>query len=241
MKKFMKAIAFATVMCMLLSTAVFAANEDVTVNEKTAAVTVNSVANGEQVAIIITRGDAEPYSFTNSTILFVDQKAANGTTAEFTAKIAEDVETIDVYAGYASNKGETAVLVADNVEFVGSGAEISITLAEAITVLNNVSETAGAALAYAKINVANAFEGDIAGMIWAFKFEKDGATDTKYVPADETIMDAIEAGVLSGSIEIAAALDSGEYTLADANIILSVKGSNVVLGNANADIEADKR
>ena len=62
MKKFMKAIAFATVMCLLLSTVAFAANEDVVVNTaaKKVTVTVEDVAgNVETKTVTVTLDTTE--------------------------------------------------------------------------------------------------------------------------------------------------------------------------------------
>ena len=236
MKKFMKAIAFATVMCLVLSTVAFAAVE---VNEETKAleITVEGAKAGEQVAIIITTADAT--EFTAETILYVDQKASKNFSTTITG-----VEMIDVYAGYASNNSGEAVKVIDDFEFPEEEVpQLTITLAN-VTIVNGITEaddadgkmnakegTQGAVVKFT-INVANATNADaIAGMAWVFevKNEETQATATKYAAADATIVAALNSGVLSGNVEIAAAVDSTGYTITAAKALLSVNGSEVEL------------
>lgn len=101
MKKFMKAIAFVTVMCMALSTVAFAHSVPQTANaDKTFKVTVTD-AGTDQVALMVVEAANGNYDFSNP--LYIDQQGANAGTAEFTAKIAKDVTAVDVYVGYASN------------------------------------------------------------------------------------------------------------------------------------------
>ncbi len=241
MKKFMKAIAFATVMCLVLSTVAFAAAEITDYTTKAITVTVEGVQKGEQVAIIITKNGAD---FTKENILFVDQKAAGASTAVFNTTITEaDVETVDVYAGFASNSASAAVLVAADVELTTEEVvEITVTLKD-VQIVNDITEVTEndvvissaepdtkAALVYFKINVANAEAGDIAGMAWAFVVQNDETEveATKYAEADSTIVAAL-GSVLTGDVEIAAALDSTGYTVTDAKVLLSVKGEEVEL------------
>lgn len=103
MKKFMKAIAFVTVMCMALSTVAFAAGSvPETALDKTFQVTVTGAGN-EQVALMVVAAGAENFN----TPLYIDQKPAVGGNATFTAVLTNtDVEAVDVYVGYASNQLE---------------------------------------------------------------------------------------------------------------------------------------
>ena len=239
MKKFMKAIAFATVMCLVLSTVAFAA---AVVDEETKAlnITVEGAAAGEQVAIIIVEAGAE--EFTAETILYVDQKASKNFSTTITG-----VDAIDVYAGYATNTSGEAVLVAENValEEEEEVLQLTITLAN-VTIVNDITEvknehgfviskpdaeTKGAVVKFT-INVANAAGTDaIAGMAWVFEVKNDEtqAIDTKYAAADATIVAAINSGLLAGNVEIAAAVNSTGYTITAAKALLSVNGSEVEL------------
>ncbi len=246
MKKFMKAIAFVTVMCLALSTVAFAANEDVAVDfeAKTLEITVKGAQKGEQVAIIVTNDGA---GVTEENILFVDQKAAGAETAVFNANVSEaSGETVDIYAGYAS-VGE-AVLVAADVSIVKEEEEepaITITLAD-VEIVNDIKVveiddkgstsnawdgTTGSVVKFT-INVANGAETDaIAGMAWVFEVKNNEtqATATKYAAADAKIVAAINSGILSGNVEIAAAVNSTGYTITAAKALLSVNGNEVEL------------
>ena len=237
MKKFMKAIAFATVMCLVLSTVAFAANEDVVVDyaTKTVEVTVENVQKGEQVAIIITKGDAADYSFTTETILFVDQKAAGASTAVFETAITDDsVEAIDIYAGYASNSAANAVKVANDIA-LEQDTVITLVAAQVIDdvtaasnydadAMGEVDPGTKGSVVYLKINATNVAAGDLTKMFWAFHVDKEGVKDTKYVAGD---VDGLGLGsVLTGDVEIAAAFESTGYTVEAANAIFLVKGED---------------
>ena len=139
------------------------------------------------------------------------------------------------------------LLVAENVELEEEEevVELTITLAD-VEIVNNITEvdydgkgslnvadagTKGAVVKFT-INVANAAETDaIAGMAWVFEVKNDEtqATATKYAAADATIVAALNSGILSGSVEIAAALNSTGYTITGAKALLSVAGESVEL------------
>lgn len=120
MKKLMKAIAFATVMCMLLSTAAFAAGLDAddVVTDYVLNVTVTTTNADEEVALLIVKSDvADLASVTNDAILYVDQKpsvTANDVTTATFSNVSIDstkgVTTVDIYAGHASAGGAAKVL-----------------------------------------------------------------------------------------------------------------------------------
>lgn len=115
MKKLMKAIAFATVMCMLLSTAAFAANPDAVLDSETDYkfdVTVTT-GSAEQVALLILKNGTELEDAASGDILYINQDeavAVNGgyaVTFEDVQVDAADVEDgmVDIYAGYATAGG----------------------------------------------------------------------------------------------------------------------------------------
>lgn len=237
MKKLMKAIAFATVMCLVLSTAAFAAVEVNDYETKNVTVTVNGVQKGEQVALVITKDGTD---ITKENVLFVDQKAAGTSSASFTATLTGAGETIDVYAGYASSGSR--ILVADNFSLEAPVLEIEVTLADVEIVKNITEVTEGelvvstadpdtkGALAILTINVANGTAGAITDMFWTFNLKNDETTEavTKYYRGDATIAAAL-GSVLNGDIEIAAAINSTGYTLENASAILKVNGEDLNL------------
>lgn len=254
MKKFMKAIAFATVMCLVLSTVAFAAAEITDYTTKAITVTVEGVQKGEQVAIIITKGEAATDdAFTTETILFVDQKAAESTNAVFEAEITDSsVEAIDIYAGYASNSSEDAVKVGNDIPIV---ADTKLTLVTA-QVIDDVTagddydaETMGEAnpgtkgsLVWLKLNATNIAAGDLTQMWWAFHITNNetSETDTKYSAGDVAVLGL--GTVLTGDVEIAAAFESTGYTVTGANAVFFLKGEDVhtATGDLLEEIIGDK-
>ena len=239
MKKLMKAIAFATVMCMLLSTAAFAANEDVTVDEsKVITVNVTGATAGEQVSLVVVAGDTTDYTFNNDTILYVNQTAAVSGGATFTnVNVPADVETIDVYAGYASNTAAQAEKVADNVP-LETVAEITVAINGTVTIINNVEGKA----AEEGITL-EATENDIGGLVilpvkfenvpavtkmfWAFGIDGDGdgaADSHKYVAGNVSTLGLGSA--LEGTVQIGAAFNNGTKANSGADAL------NIVSANA---------
>lgn len=113
MKKFMKAIALATVLCLALSTAAFAAFAEPTVDAsaKTLAITIDGVGNSEEVSLLILKDGAELASLADGDILFIDQKTSNasGNTVAFDVKLdanaVANVERVDIYSGNATYAG----------------------------------------------------------------------------------------------------------------------------------------
>ena len=141
MKKLMKAIAFATVMCMLLSVSAFAStavldeNADRTFN---ITVTYEGLA-AKQVALLVVKAGKQLGSLADTDILYIDQKAAADGTATFTAPIAEGYDgNVDVYAGYDGRTG---------VDEVGKNLPIEV-IEEAAVVIKGgtLKEVTGAGL-----------------------------------------------------------------------------------------------
>ena len=242
MKKLMKAIAFATVMCMLLSTAAFAANEDVTVDEsKVITVNVTGATAGEQVSLVVVAGDTTDYTFNNDTILYVNQTAAVSGGATFTnVNVPADVETIDVYAGYASNTAAQAEKVADNVP-LETVAEITVAINGTVTIINNVqgeddfdaatmgtTENDYGALVILPVDFANVPAPGVAKMFWAFGIDGngDGAADShKYVAGNVSTLGLGSA--LEGTVQLGAAFVNGTKN-ANRSDALNIVSANAI-------------
>ncbi len=135
MKKFMKALALALALCMVLSVSAFAAGP-VVANKDTQVVTVTvelaDETSTEQVALLIVDTAVEDSvagiaGVTEGQIYFIDQKAATAGVATFTAPIAASVNTVDVYVGSSSLSTSGAVLLGDDVDIRVSK---NITIAE---------------------------------------------------------------------------------------------------------------
>ena len=99
MKKFMKAIAFVTVMCLAFSTVAFAAGTPEIVTDKVLNITVTG-ANEDLVSLVVV--DAEETDLSNP--LYINQTAASGDTATFRAVLTnKDAKAVDIYVGYATH------------------------------------------------------------------------------------------------------------------------------------------
>lgn len=144
MKKFMKALAFATVMCMLLSTAAFATNPAATLDQATDYkfdVVVTTASNeAEQVSLLVVKSDATLANLQNTDILFVGQTESASGEATFedvvvdSAKVADG--KVDIYAGYASANGPA--VYCDDFSVVNAQ-ELAITLADDMQVILDVA------------------------------------------------------------------------------------------------------
>ncbi len=184
MKKFMKAIAFALVMCLALSTVAFAEGDAVLgETEKVLNITVTG-AGSDQVALVVVASDAADNDFSNP--LYIDQKAADGSAegkAEFTAVLTNaDVTAVDVYVGYATYATDhtTPEKIGNDVAITKPVTEITVTKV-ACAIIQDVekdnlkAEDQTGAGAWAIFNAANVPEGvELTQMIWAIRHTGEG-------------------------------------------------------------------
>jgi hypothetical protein len=206
MKKLMKAIAFATVMCMLLSTAAFAAGTaELTTTDYVLDVEVTTSNNAEQVALLIVKAGADLSSLANTEIAYVDQKATQETAGAYVADfsgitIADTFDTVDVYAGYASNTG--TILVEEGFKLTNGFTELKVSIVEnGVTIIDGATEEEGKGLVgEAHIGAAAAIEVNFEipegyaskKVVWAIRTATNGTYYT--TPASLTGMEAIAAG-----------------------------------------------
>ena len=209
MKKFMKVIAFVTVMCMALSTVAFAETESPfgEVEDKTFTVTVTGAGN-DQVALMIVEAANGDYNFSNP--LYIDQMGAENGTAVFTAKIAADVDAVDVYVGYASNNSDKAAYLG-KVELVEAVTEITVIKTKIAEVLKNEEAEADYGTAFAFEFAITAPNGVSAQkMVWAITYETDENGGTKTVYSDAVDVSGYSFGaVLGGSVTLGVAFSNG--------------------------------
>ena len=210
MKKFMKAIAFVTVMCMALSTVAFAETESPfgEVTDKTFTVTVKGAGNNEQVALYIV--EAKEGASTTDDPLYIDQTAANGSgTAEFTAKIARDVKAVKVFVGYAANTTGKAIDLGE-VQLVEAETAITVVKVDVDSV-KGVKAESDLGDAYAFSFTATAPENVYAtNMVWAITYtdEVNNVTDTVYSESVDVSEYLIGAG-MDGAITLGVAFSNG--------------------------------
>lgn len=220
MKKFMKALAFATVMCMLLSTAAFATNPAATLDQATDykfTVTVTTEADtAEQVSLLVVKSNATLATLQNTDILFVGQEDSNGTSATFADIVVDGTKVtdgmVDIYAGYASNSEEAAVCYNDFP--VVNVREIAITLVETeivddVTTWNKLTELTEeqkatlnaqlpereiASMVRAKVNFANTANKTIDKVGWEFVT----GSGSRYAELDAAGYEIVDGDVLMG-------------------------------------------
>lgn len=212
MKKFMKAIAFVTVMCMALSTVAFAANEGILtkVDEKTLDVTVTAAGPNEQVALYIVAESAT--ASTADTPLFIDQKGAdNAGRADFTAKFDGTVEAVRVFVGYAANTSGSAVDLGA-VTLKEAVTKVTVTKAN-VTLLKEKQAESDIGQIYTVAFDVEAPQGSTVtatNMIWAITYtdEVNNVTDTVYSEAVDASGYGIGA-VMDGAVTLAVAFNNG--------------------------------
>jgi len=207
MKKFMKAIAFVTVMCLALSTVAFAAG---TAPEKIFNVTVTEAGN-DQVALYIV---AEGGSLTDDP-LYIDQKGAENGTAEFTAVLTNaTVDAVDVYVGYATYAaGNTTPLYVGTVKLEEEVTEITVTKINAVEV-ERAEEGAESDYGYGfacGFNVTGVPSGCYAKqMVWAITYKVPGTETTRTVYSEAINVEEYRIGdVVDGNIKLGIAVANG--------------------------------
>lgn len=224
MKKFMKAIAFATVMCMLLSTAAFAADLTIADSKVTVTVVDANAEDGEQLALIATKASvASAAAITNDDILDIQQIAfADG---EASAELGTKTETsVKIFYGYQSAGVDAAQsftaaavvqpsdkVVITNVNIL-TDAEINDYAdgKEGFVLPTTDTDKAGAIIA--TVDVQKEVGKTIAGMFWSIRH--NGANGVAYVAADADLF-----SVLDGPTQIGLAFSNGnESGLAEVEV-----------------------
>lgn len=220
MKKFMKALALALALCMVLSVSAFAVSstDKATIANKTTR-TVTFTIQGlgdEQVALLVLKTGKTPSTAAESDILYIDQKPASGGSVTFEAAIAEGEgnDVVDVYVGSTSisavggpGNGEAwdvysnvEIAETSSITFVEGGTKIlAPSAADAETVGTTTTGTVQYGVAI-KMNVNNL---GISKMIWAFG---DGNDPQKKVYSKPIILGYVDAQILSGDTWFTAAV-----------------------------------
>ena len=228
MKKLLKAVALATVMCMLLSTAAFAEEAKLPFDQTKDTVTVNvqTIAN-EQVVLLIVDWDAELATVGDDDIQFIDQVKAYSTgLAEFGEVAVKTADSkVDVYVGYA---GTTPVKLGEDID-LKKVENITIVSGEN-AIIEASSESAEGVKGYAAAITVNIPEDLVVEkMIWGFKLSNGSRRFSKPVSYDG------DAGALiAGATTYAAAFDVGEFKDAEGNVITDTAGNEVGITGVSA-------
>lgn len=214
MKKFMKAIALATVLCLALSTVAFAANS---AEKGTDNYTVDVVVDGavsEEVALVIvdaTNADVTATSgITDGNIVYIDQKTADASGTTFDAvPIKNTVKRVSVFVGYDG---------IDANSYLGS-----FNIGPDIQTIGIVANSAKVVKATNGIGVAFQVDDITAGatkMIWAMTV--DGTRRFS-----QPVSIAGTAGSIYYGARFVNASDLSESDITDVGAIFLVEGKNV--------------
>jgi hypothetical protein len=207
MKKLMKAIAFATVMCMLLSTVAFAAQE-ATVNSAKNGINVTVEAEeGTQVALLILAKGTALKDAASGNILFIDQKPAAASGATFTDVSIGSAKAADVFVGYEGNK--TVALGTVTFE---AGDTITVTTVKKFESVDGQSDN-DLGGGYLLNLVKDLDEGrSLKNLIWAIDWTKkvegeDAVEGTSYIAVGAE--ELAEINLLGGNTYIGVAFSAG--------------------------------
>ncbi len=212
MKKFLKAVALATVMCMLLSVSAFAA---VTPNADTDEITLSVQAGAnEQVAVLVVTTGANLANLTDAQIEYIGQETANGEgLANFgTFKVKNADAKVDIWVGSTtlSADGAAQKLNTEAIDLEGVKKITIVTGENAKIQANQIPGEGGVKYGYAAAITVNVPEDldPITKMVWAFKVNNAWVYSKSVAnPVGE---DA--SSVVTGSTQFAAAFDA--YTVA---------------------------
>lgn len=204
MKKLLKAVALATVMCLLLSTAAFANYGEATGDKATKLIDANVVNVGanEQVVLLIVAKDVAVADATEADIMYIDQKQANASgVAAFEDIAIKDTETVvDIYVGSAATNGPQ--LIGDDID-VADVKVITLAQLGGDEIITTHSESANGKMpgfgAAITVNIPEGLTVD--KMIWGFKLT--GEDFRRYSTAQE--VDPHTAG----AVQFAAAFNIG--------------------------------
>ena len=206
MKKFMKAIAFVTVMCMALSTVAFAAGTaTLSETEKVLNITVTG-AGSDQVALVVTASDAADFS----NPLYIDQKGAVDGEASFTAVLTNySGDAVDVYVGYATyaEANSAPEKIGEDVAITNPITEVTIAKADTDFVTTNGLQQVGAGAALT-VNVKAPKDVYATNMIWAIRYMDGSVERVKYTESFD--ISGLGLGkLLTGNVELGLAFLNG--------------------------------
>ena len=216
MKKFMKAIAFATVMCMLLSVAAFAAETDGSVawgEESAVRVTINagSANANKQIALVVSTA-ASAGAIATGNIYDVQQVALDENGSKTVALSAGGQAAVNVFYGYEGRDGGDAGMLELAAQAVTPDESVVIYVEEILTeaeiaelaktnesIVATDNDYAGAIIATVTIDAGDKTVSD---MMWSIRH--NGEKGVAYVKADTSIFT-----VLDGSVQYALSFSNG--------------------------------
>lgn len=241
MKKFLKAVALATVMCMLLSVSAFAAVGGATGNKtaKTIDITIATGATAaEEVAVLIIDSEKTLANAVETDIMYINQVTtdASGNAEIKGVKLLNDTKVVDVYIGSA--KLGTAQQIGDDID-LNDVKKITIVGDEYFENVMGAGNVKGGVAAALTVNL-NGLTVD--KMIWAFKV----GNDWKY--SKSIAASNLNGSLVDGAVQYAVALDAfnadmSQITVSDVAAIFlttEAKDNEHVVGTED-DLMDDKK
>ncbi len=239
MKKFMKAIAFVTVMCLAFSTVAFAAGNAVLDEDAEKVLNITVTGAGEdQVSLVVVASDAEDYDFSDP--LYVDQTASVNDEASFTAVLTNaDVDAVDIYVGYSTYAATNA-----RPEKIGNDISLKPITEVSIVKFNsgfgtnhvNAEGTKTATGVWAELEVKAPKGVSASQVVWAIRYT-DGTSDEKVKYSDAYDVSGYGIGsAMEGPVKFALTFLNGSsvtITKVDA-IFLFTDGEEVLTNEEDA-------
>ena len=220
MKKFMKALAFATVMCMLLSVVAFA-NPAATLDQTTDykfTVTVTTGSNdAEQVSLLVVKNTATLASLQNTDILYVGQAASADGSAVFADVVVNSAnvtnDKVDIYAGYASANGPA--VCCDDFTVVNAR-DLTITLAE-VEIVEDVK---------AWTNLTDAMKEELASQLPEREIASLVRAKVNFANIGSNVIDRVGWEFVTSAGSRYAELDATGYAILDGDVLMGVTFAN---------------
>jgi opacity protein-like surface antigen len=257
MKKLMKALAFATVACMLLSTAAFAEEVDPAIMDKGAkTVTVKVATNvaSTPISIVVTPIEEDPENdpmtaedINSGNILYINQ----GVTGEDGIATFENVDTkntngVNVFLGY-EGVGDAALKLVAKALKLEPGDSVTIVPAK-IYSAKDIDDAKTDVVAESDFGVGAVidltkadFGADrvIKDMIWSISYTKGGVADKAFTKVKPELIKAFN--ICNGSIRLGLTVSAGSKAADDTvDTAAEITDVDVIVKTNNAENTEEK-
>lgn len=244
MKKLMKALAFATVACMLLSTAAFAENSaEMDAGAKSVTVTIDGVTASTPISIVVTPTTVtKAEEIASGNILYINQDVTdeNGDVT-FESVDTKNTNGVNVFLGY-EGVGESALtLVAealvlepqDKVTIVPAKIYKASEVDATVDGIENTESDFGVGAAVDLTKSAFGEDREIKDMIWSISYTKDGEAKKAFTKVKPALIENLNAceGTLRLGLTVSAGSKAKDDTVETAAEITAV---NVIVKTNNA-------
>ena len=249
MKKLMKALAFATVACMLLSTAAFAEElpkgtaEMDKPNAASVTVTVETGVASTPISIVVTPTTVkDAKDITSGNILYINQDVTGKDgVAKFTSVDTKNTNGVNVFLGY-EGVGETALtLVAealvlepqDKVTIVPAKIYKASEIDATVDGIENTESDFGVGAAVELTKSAFGKDREIKDMIWSISYTKGGEAKKAFTKVKPALIDNLNA--CEGTLRLGLTVSAGSKAKGDTvDTAAEITAVNVIVKTNNA-------